>query len=202
MTSDNNHNKKNRKQHILETLAYMLETHPGGRISIAALAKAVGVSEAALYRHFPSKTRMLEELIDFAEEAILGRVKTIAGDNLSVMEKLERITTVYLVFCERNPGITRLLTGDAISGEREQLHGRIRQLFDRLNTEARQLLSKAELEEGLTLTLSVRGTISLIMATAEGRISQFVRNQFQDSPSAEWRQQWQALASGLITQKV
>lgn len=176
----------------------MLESSPGERISVAALAKAVGVSEAALYRHFPSKTKMLEGLVDFAEEAILGRVKVIANDHLRAIDKLERITTVYLVFCERNPGITRLLTGDAISGERDLLHARIRQVFDRLATETRQMLSKAELEEGLRLKLSVKSTVSLILAAAEGHVCHYVRSQFQQKPTEDWSQQWAALASGLV----
>lgn len=190
--------KKNRKQQILETLAYMLEANPGDRISIAALAKSVGVSEAALYRHFPSKTKMLEGLIEFAEEAVLGRAIAIASDDLLAFEKLERITLVYLVFCERNPGITRLLTGDAISGERDRLHMRVRQFFDRLSTEMRKVLSKAELEEGLQLTLSIKDTIALAQAAAEGKVGAYVRSQFKETPSNNWQQQWQVLVSGLL----
>ncbi|HEY7774085.1 MAG TPA: nucleoid occlusion factor SlmA [Marinagarivorans sp.] len=190
--------KKNRKQQILETLAFMLEDNPGDRISIAALAKSVGVSEAALYRHFPSKTKMLEGLIEFAEEAVLSRASSIASDNLSALEKIERMTLVYLVFCERNPGITRLLTGDAISGERDRLHARVRQFFDRLGTEMRQVLRKSELEDGLRLTLSIHDTVALAQACAEGRVAAFVRNQFKLQPSANWQTTWQCLQSGLV----
>lgn len=193
-----NEPKKNRKQHILETLAFMLEDNPGGRISIAALAKSVGVSEAALYRHFPSKTKMLEGLIDFAESAVLSRASTIASDTMSAPEKIERITLVYLVFCERNPGITRLLTGDAISGERDRLHSRIRQFFDRLSTEMRQVLRKSELEDGLRLTLSVSETVALAQACAEGRVAAFVRSQFKIQPSDNWPSAWRCLQAGLI----
>ncbi len=193
-----NEPKKNRKQQILETLAFMLEDNPGGRISIAALAKSVGVSEAALYRHFPSKTKMFEGLIDFAESAVLSRASTIAGDNMSAPEKIERITLVYLVFCERNPGITRLLTGDAISGERDRLHSRIRQFFDRLSTEMRQILRKSELEDGLRLILSVNETVNLAQACAEGRVAAFVRSQFKTQPSNNWAGAWNCLQNGLI----
>ena len=193
-----NEPKKNRKQQILETLAFMLEDNPGDRISIAALAKSVGVSEAALYRHFPSKTKMLEGLIEFAEDAVLSRANTIAGDAMSAVEKIERITLVYLVFCERNPGITRLLTGDAISGERDRLHARIRQFFDRLSTEMRQILRKSELEDGLRLTLSVNESVALAQACAEGRIAAFVRSQFKSRPSDNWSSAWHCLQSGLV----
>lgn len=190
--------KKSRKQQILETLAFMLEDNPGERISIAALAKSVGVSEAALYRHFPSKTKMLEGLIEFAEDAVLSRASSIASDQLTPLEKLERITYVYLIFCERNPGITRLLTGDAISGERDRLHARVRQFFDRLSTEMRQILRKAELAEGLHLKLSVNQTVSLVQACMEGHIAAFVRSQFKEVASSSWQKQWEVLSIGLI----
>ena len=190
--------KQSRKQQILETLAFMLEDNPGERISIAALAKSVGVSEAALYRHFPSKTKMLEGLIEFAEDAVLSRASSIASDQLTPLEKLERITYVYLIFCERNPGITRLLTGDAISGERDRLHARVRQFFDRLSTEMRQILRKAELAEGLHLTLSINQTVSLVQACMEGHIAVFVRSQFKEVASNSWQKQWKVLSIGLI----
>ena len=191
--------KPSRKQHILETLAFMLEANPGDRISIAALAKSVGVSEAALYRHFPSKTRMLEGLIAFAEDAIFSRINSIANETLCGADKLERICYVYLIFCERNPGITRLLTGDAITGETERLHTRIRQLFDRLSTSLRQILLKAELEEGLHLALSVSDSIQLIQACSEGLVTAFVRSQFKTHPSQHWPEQFPALWRGIIT---
>ena len=190
--------KKSRKLQILETLAQMLESNPGDRISIAALAQNVGVSEAALYRHFPSKTKMLEGLIEFAEEAVLSRASQIAEDSLSGFEKLERMTHVYLLFCERNPGITRLLTGDALSGERDRLHARIRQFFDRLATEMPQILRRSELEEGLRLALSVNDTVALALATSEGRVAAFVRSQFKLPPSHNWQNYWACLQSGFI----
>jgi TetR/AcrR family transcriptional regulator len=190
--------KKPRRLHILETLAFMLENNPGERISIAALAGSVGVSEAALYRHFPSKTKMLEGLVEFAEEAVLSRASAIANDQLDALRKLERIAYVYLVFCQRNPGITRLLTGDALSGETERLHARIRQFFDRLSTEMRQVLRKAELEQGLKLKLSVNDTVALTVATAEGKVAAFVRSHFKKDPSSNWQEHWDCLSQGMI----
>lgn len=192
--------KKPRKLQILETLAHMLESNPGDRISIAALAQNVGVSEAALYRHFPSKTKMLEGLIEFAEQAVLSRASHIAQDALTGFEKIERITHVYLLFCERNPGITRLLTGDALSGERDRLHARIRQFFDRLATEMRQILRRSELEEGLHLTLSVNDSVALALACSEGRVAAFVRSQFKLPPSQNWQACWACLQTGLVAQ--
>ena len=131
--------KISRKQHILQALAGMLEATPGGRITTAALAAEVGVSEAALYRHFPSKTRMYEGLIDFIEETLFTRMRTIITEEPDAASRCYRILTLLLTFAERNPGITRLLTGDALTGETERLHKRIQQLFDRLETKLKQI---------------------------------------------------------------
>ena len=124
-----------RAQQILQALARMLETSANGKITTAALAAEVGVSEAALYRHFPSKTRMYEGLIDFIEDTIFTRVKTILSEDNDVHSRLYRILSLLLTFTERNPGITRLLTGDALTGETTRLHTRIQQFFDRLETQ-------------------------------------------------------------------
>jgi TetR/AcrR family transcriptional regulator len=105
-----------RRQQILECLAQMLEESPGARITTAALAKKVGVSEAALYRHFPSKTKMFEGLIEFIEETIFTRIKIITQDRQDSQTQCEKILFLLLTFTERNPGITRLLTGDALAG--------------------------------------------------------------------------------------
>src|SRR5690606_19959233 len=114
---------------ILEALAHMLEVSPGSRITTAALAKQVGVSEAALYRHFPSKSKMLEGLIEFIEDTLFSRVTLIAADKgLTAVGKCEKILQLLLAFAERNPGITRILTGDALAGETERLRRRVAQL--------------------------------------------------------------------------
>ena len=102
--------KNNRRQQILEALAHMLEASPGQRITTAGLAKQVGVSEAALYRHFPSKAKMFEGLIEFVEEAIFSRVNMIVNEEQSAAVRIERILTLLLGFAEKNPGICRILT--------------------------------------------------------------------------------------------
>ena len=111
MTS--NH-RSDRRQHILQVLAEQLEIHPGSRITTAALAKAVGVSEAALYRHFASKAKMFEALIDFAEDTIFGLLTRILEQEQAVDVRCDRIVHLLLGFSERNPGITRVLLGDAL----------------------------------------------------------------------------------------
>src|SRR5690554_2028561 len=109
--------KTSRKEQILQSLAEMLEKAPGERITTAALARQVGVSEAALYRHFPSKARMFEGLIKFIEDTLFVRINRIMQEEQSTQRRCERILTLLLTFAEKNPGMTRLLTGDALAGE-------------------------------------------------------------------------------------
>lgn len=190
--------KGSRREEILRTLAAMLEDSPGSRITTATLAARVGVSEAALYRHFPSKARMFEGLIDFSEEALFSRVSRIRRDDAGALGQCEQILALLLGFCERNPGITRLLTGDALNGEHVRLRDRVQQLFDRLETELRTALRDAEHREGLRTVLPVAVSANLLLASAEGRISQFVRSGFRRRPTEHWSAQWQELASRVF----
>lgn len=177
----------------------MLEASPGVRITTAALAKQVGVSEAALYRHFPSKTKMFEGLIEFIEDAIFARVNLISAETeISGVDKCEKILSLVLVFAERNPGITRILTGDALAGETERLHHRVVQFFDRLETQLKQILRDAELREGTHFGLSVSATVNLWMVCTEGKIAQFVRSQFRIAPTQLWQEQWSCLSRSCI----
>lgn len=189
-----------RRQQILEALAQMLEAHPGDRITTAGLAKQVGVSEAALYRHFPSKSKMFEALIEFAEDALFSRVKVILAEEASATARCEKLLTLLLVFTERNPGITRILTGDALAGETERLHQRVAQLFDRFETQLRQVVREAEIREGLRPAIPLNAAVGLLMAAAEGRIAQFVRSGFQRAPTTDWRVQWELLMVGFMRQ--
>ena len=190
--------KPQRRQQILEALAQMLEAHPGARITTARLASQVGVSEAALYRHFPSKSKMFEGLIEFIEETLFSRINTIMAEQDQAISRCEQILRLLLVFAERNPGITRLLTGDALAGETERLRTRVAQLYDRLETQLKQILREAELREGLRTVLPVNVAANLLLAAAEGKISQYVRSNFQRSPTAGWEEQWQQLLAGFF----
>ncbi|MBQ0712834.1 MAG: nucleoid occlusion factor SlmA [Porticoccus sp.] len=190
--------KGSRKQQILQALARMLEATPGGRITTAALAAEVGVSEAALYRHFPSKTKMYEGLIDFIEETLFSRVRVILSEEPDAISRCYRILTLLLTFAERNPGITRLLTGDALTGETDRLHIRIQQLFDRLETQLKQVLREAEITENLRPTMTVTSAANMLLALAEGRISQFVRSGFSRRPTEQWQEQWSVAMSGFF----
>ena len=189
--------KPSRKEQILQSLAHMLEAEPGGRITTAGLAREVGVSEAALYRHFPSKAKMFEGLISFIEEAIFSRINRITEDG-SAASQVEQILALMLAFTERNPGITRLLTGDALAGENERLHQRIQQFYDRVEAQLKQILRDAEFKEGLRTQATPTITANLLLAVVEGRIAQFVRSGFKQKPSQDWPAQWELLAPTLF----
>ncbi len=190
--------KTSRRDAILQSLAHMLEATPGGRITTAALAAEVGVSEAALYRHFPSKAKMFEGLIEFIETTLFSRIGRIRQDEPDGGAQCEQILTLLLAFCERNPGITRLLTGDALTGETDRLRARVQQLFDRLETELKQVLREAELRDGLRPVLPVALAANLLLATAEGRITQYVRSEFRRSPTEYWSEQWRVLTGAFF----
>ncbi len=185
-----------RRQQILETLARLLESSPGEPIRTAALAREAGVSEAALYRHFPGKTEMFEELIRFAEESLFSRVRRIVEDDMSTADRVQNFMTLVLGFADHNPGITRLLHGDVLVGETESLRKRVAQLFDRLETELRQFLRDAGLRSELRAGASE--TASLLMSLIDGGIARFVRSGFRDSPLKEWEREWGILHPALL----
>lgn len=186
-----------RKDQILQALAIMLEASPGGRITTAALAKQVGVSEAALYRHFPSKAKMFEGLIAFMENTLFSTINAIVEHEPTAQQQCHEILTFLLTFAERNPGLSRILTGDAIVGEHERLRKRVNQLFDRLEAQLKQILREAELREQRRTTLTPATTANVLLNAAEGKISHYVRSNFTRKPTENWAIQWQYLADNL-----
>ena len=191
--------KGNRRQHILEVLASELETKPGSRITTAALAAAVGVSEAALYRHFPSKARMFEALIEFAEDSIFGLFNQIMNEQRDARIRCFHLTVALLKFAERNPGISRILMGDILVGEHERLRTRVAQFYARVETQFKQALREASLLEGDPRdSATVIATAGLLLALVAGRLDQFVRSDFKLSPTADWDAHWRLLCNGLF----
>ena len=191
--------RPNRKQQILEAFALMLHEHPGGRITTASLAREVGVSEAALYRHFPSKAKMIEGLIAFAEETLFSRINLILSEQPDARTRVRNVIFLLLSFIERNPGFARLFAGDALQGETERLRDRMRQLLDRIETQLRQILREHSAQQIAMPTLQINPTANLLLACAEGRIMQFVRSDFGHMPTAGWDEQWKLLERALFS---
>jgi len=185
--------KPSRRQQILETLALELEHSPGERITTAGLAKAVGVSEAALYRHFPSKAKMFEGLIEFIEESIFGLITRILQDEKSASGRCEKILALVLGFAQKNPGISRLMTGDVLTGETERLRKRIDKFYERLETQLKQVLREGEAAGEFTLGQTISALANLLLAAIEGRLQQFVRSGFTVKPLQLWDEQWRML---------
>lgn len=190
--------KSGRRDQILQCLAAMLEQGPDTRITTARLAREVGVSEAALYRHFPSKTKMFEALIEFVESTLFSRIARIHEESGGAVDCCNRILLLLLGFCERNPGLTRILHGEALLGESDRLHLRVAQLFDRIETQLRTALREAEIKEKQRPTILLADAAGMLLAAAEGRIAQFVRSGFKRSPTQGWDQQWQLLTANLM----
>ena len=194
----NDTKRHNRKQQILEILALQLEVNPGTRITTASLAKAVGVSEAALYRHFASKAKMFEALIDFSEDSVFGLINSILTQEKDAIVRCEKIVQVLLGFSERNPGITRVLVGDALVGENERLRVRVLHFFERLETQFKQILREANLNDSARLVGTIDSGANQILALVEGKMSQFIRTSFNKKPTEYYQEQWQGLRRGLF----
>ena len=190
--------KPSRKDQILQSLATILEQNPGQRITTAGLAKHVGVSEAALYRHFPSKAKMFEALIEFIENTIFSRITQIMSEEMNADKRCEMILGLILTFSERNPGITRILTGDPLAGETERLRQRVTQLFDRIEAQLRQIIREMPLRGEQKTSTDPIVAANLLLSLVEGRIGQYVRSNFERKPTTEWDAQWQVIREGLF----
>ncbi|RUO78677.1 nucleoid occlusion factor SlmA [Pseudidiomarina taiwanensis] len=189
--------KPNRKQEILGTLAAMLETSHGQRITTARLAADLGVSEAALYRHFPSKARMFEGLIEFTEDTLLSRINQIIEVEKDVSVRCQMILKVVLTFIERNPGISRVLSGDALLGEHERLRARVKGLFDKIEASLKQTLREHGMRAGFHQQMDEAAFANLLLSYVEGKLGQFVRSEFKTAPTAHFDQHWHWLAGPL-----
>lgn len=196
--SEEKKKKINRRQQILEVLAAMLESHHGERITTASLAKEVGVTEAALYRHFPSKAKMFEGLVEFTEEAVFSRITRIKQDTQGGVEQLQKILTLVMAFCEKNPGICRLMMGEVLAGENPRVRQRTAQFFERLETEVRQVLRDTEIRENKRTRITSKSAANLLVLNIEGRIHQYVRTEFKQKPTENWSSHWPILAGSLF----
>jgi TetR/AcrR family transcriptional regulator len=185
-----------RKTQILETLAHMLEHPQGEKITTAALAAKLDVSEAALYRHFASKAQMFEGLIEFIEQTVFSLINKIATEETSGLKQLESVIALLLAFAQKNQGMTRVLIGDALVNEDHRLQARISQLHDRIEASLRQSLRVAASQNDLDASIEANAMANLLMCFVTGRWHQFAKSGFKRMPTEQWSAQWQALGLG------
>ncbi len=173
-----------RRVQIMQALAQMLEQPGGERVTTAALAARLQVSEAALYRHFASKAQMFEGLIDFIESSVFGLVNQINEGEQDGRARAARIVAMVLQFGERNPGMARVMVGDALVHEHERLQQRMNQLFDKLEAALRQCLREdGTTAETLTPDADAQVTAAVLTAFVAGRLQRFARSGFRRLPS-------------------
>jgi len=172
-----------RREQILQTLAGMLEQPSTERITTALLASKLDVSEAALYRHFASKAQMFEGLIDFIEHSLFSLINQIAEREGDGAHKAARMVTVLLQFGEKNPGMARVMVGDALVFENERLQQRMNQLFERIESALRQVLRAAtETNKSASPTADAQVRAAALVAFALGQLQRFSRSGFKRSP--------------------
>jgi TetR/AcrR family transcriptional regulator len=181
-----------RRLQILQVLAQMLEDPKGERVTTAALAKKLDVSEAALYRHFASKAQMFEGLIEFIEQSLFGLVNKITAEEENGIKQIYAILSSLLSFAEKNPGMTRVLVGDALVNEDERLQARINQLHDRLEATLKQCLRIAATQGHEEEDAAAKA--NLLLCYVIGRWQQFAKSGFKRTPTELWEKQWKLLA--------
>lgn len=171
-----------RKLQILQTLAAMLEQPKGEKITTAALASKLEVSEAALYRHFASKAQMFEGLIEFIESTVFGLINQISEEQENGLSQVQAITGMLLNFAERNPGMTRVMIGDALVNEDERLQLRMNQFVDRVELALKQSLRIAA-TQGQASEAEVGTRANLITSLVLGRWQRFAKSGFKQNPT-------------------
>ena len=173
-----------RRLQILQTLAHMLENPRAEKVTTAALAARLDVSEAALYRHFASKAQMFEGLIEFIEQSVFTLVNQIVERETDARVQVQRVLAVLLQFGEKNPGMTRVMVGDALVFENDRLTARMNQFFERIESQLRQSLRQlAESAGSQTPTVEAQAQASALTAFAVGRLQRFARSGFKKSPT-------------------
>ena len=175
-----------RKLQILQTLAQMLEQPKGEKITTAALAAHLELSEAALYRHFASKAQMFEGLIEFIEQTVFGLINKITQEERSGVKQIEATLSMLLNFAQKNRGMTRVLIGDALVNENERLQQRINQLLDRIEATLKQSLRMAATQGEMGGAVDVAAHANLMVCYVIGRWTQFAKSGFTREPMAQW----------------
>lgn len=186
-----------RKIQILQTLAAMLETPQAEKITTAALAARVEVSEAALYRHFASKAQMFEGLIEFIEQTLFSLINRILAEESQGLQQVQAMVQLLLGFAEKNRGMTRVLTGEVLVNENARLQARVNQLLDRVEASVKQALRIAASQGAVATDLDAAAAANLVLCWIQGRWQQFVKSGFARPPLGKWENQWPLLVMAM-----
>lgn len=187
-----------RKQQILQQLAQMLEQPHASRVTTAALAREMGLSEAALYRHFASKAQMFESLFDFIESTVFDLINQITAHETDARQQAYQITMMLLAFAERNRGLTRLLTGHALVTEDERLQERISHIADRIDATFRQCLRDAITHGEMPATLPVTAMANMLTHFVMGSWLRFAQSKWQVLPTLHAKEQLRLIFEGCV----
>ena len=190
---------KPRQLDIMQNLAKMLGEKGPVKITTSLLSKECGITEAAIYRHFPSKRKIYSGLVDFCEQNIFDLITNINSSDGDELEKTKRMLILLVTFSEKNPGLARLLTREAFSVDETSLDERIGQMMSKIELLIKQNLQKYEQETKKKLALPTASAANLLLACSEGIIQQFVRSGFQDTPSKRINDQFEFLIKALET---
>jgi len=188
-----------RQLEIMQNLAKMLGAKGPVKVTTALLASECSITEAALYRHFPSKRKIYSGLVDFCEQNLFELIANINASDEESLVKTKKILLILVAFCEKNPGLARLLTREAFSVDETTLDERIKQLMSKIELQIKQNLQKFEQESKKKLALTTASSANLLLACAEGLIQQYVRSGFEDTPNKRANEQFDFLITSLIS---
>ena len=189
---------KPRQLDIMQNLAKLLETKGPVKVTTASLAQECGITEAAIYRHFPSKRKIYEGLVNFCEQSLFDLIGEINAGKDPYLKKVSKIMILLVSFCEKNPGLARLLTREAFSVNESSLDNRIKQMFSKIELQIKQNLQKYEQETKKKLVLPSASSAILLLAFVEGIIQQFVRSGFSEKPTQRISDQAYFLTESLV----
>ncbi len=189
---------KPRQLDIMQSLAKMLQAKGPVKVTTASLANECGITEAAIYRHFPSKRKIYEGLVDFCEQSLFDLIGDINSSKDEHLEKVSKIMILLVSFSEKNPGLARLLTREAFSIDEASLDDRIKQMFSKIELQIKQNLQKYEQQTKKKLALPSASSANLLLAFVEGVIQQFVRSGFTEKPSQRISDQAAFLTGSLL----
>ena len=189
---------KPRQLDIMQSLAKMLQAKGPVKVTTASLANECGITEAAIYRHFPSKRKIYEGLVDFCEQSLFDLIGDINSSKEDYLKKVSKIMILLVSFSEKNPGLARLLTREAFSIDEASLDDRIKQMFSKIELQIKQNLQKYEQQTKKKLALPSASSANLLLAFVEGVIQQFVRSGFTEKPTQRISDQAAFLTGSLL----